>query len=65
MHELEEIVQIIQKVGIKEFMDKKLFDKKRKTWSFDSFIRSIYPKECKSIKFLFAKEFNELLNSRI
>ena len=56
MEEFENIIQIIQITGIKEFMSKKIFDKEKNEWLFDTFITEEFPEESKNLKFLFNDE---------
>ncbi len=58
INEFENMAQIINKVGIKNFMDKKLTNKEKRRWHFGPFMVKEFPKEYSAKKFLFEKEFN-------
>jgi hypothetical protein len=60
MEEFENIIQIIQITGIKEFMSKKIFDKEKNKWLFDTFITDEFPEESKKLKFLFNDEADKI-----
>jgi len=64
IHEFEEIVQIMQVVGIKKFMESKFSTPEYASWDFDPFVNNFYKKERKNAVFLFQKEFNDILSSR-
>ncbi|MBI2458968.1 MAG: hypothetical protein HYV53_00250 [Parcubacteria group bacterium] len=64
IREFEEIVQIMQAVGIKKFMKSKLATPEYTNWDFDPFVNTLYKKERKNAVFLFRKEFNNILSSR-
>lgn len=62
INELENMAQIINKVGIKNFMGKKLTDKEKRHWHFGPFMVREFSKEYTERKFLFQEEFdNEFL----
>jgi hypothetical protein len=60
MEEFENVIQIIQSTGIKEFMSKKVFDKEKNTWAFDTFIIYEFPNERRKLKFLFRDEADKI-----
>ncbi len=60
MEEFEILIQILQITGIKEFMSKKVFDKEKNTWPFDTFIIDEFPNESRKLKFLFSEEADEI-----
>ncbi|MFA6106261.1 MAG: hypothetical protein WC745_01165 [Patescibacteria group bacterium] len=64
IHEFEEIVQIIQTVGIKKFMESKFSTPEYASWDLGPFVNSFYKEERKSAIFLFQKEFDDMLSAR-
>lgn len=60
IQEFEEAIQVMQVVGIKEFMEKKLFDDGKREWAFGVFLRSEFPEAAKSVRFLFPDDFKGL-----
>lgn len=60
VEEFEDIIQMIQITGIKEFISKKVFNKDKNEWLFHSFIINDFPEESKKLKFLFMEDFNKI-----
>ncbi len=61
--EFENMIQIIQKTGISDFMQKKVFDDDKKKWAFQSFMSSIFTEYYKNAKFLFKEDYQSIFNS--
>ena len=61
--EFENIIQIIQKTGISDFMQKKVFDNDKKKWAFQSFMNSTFTEYYKNTKFLFEEDYQSIFNS--
>jgi len=64
IQDFEMMVQVMEKVGIKLFMEKKVFDEYKEKWSFFPFITSVFPNEKKDIKFLFPDDFDKIFPKR-
>ncbi len=60
IQEFEEAIQVMQVVGIKKFMEKKLFDDGKHEWAFGAFLHSEFPEAAKSVRFLFPDDFKRL-----
>jgi hypothetical protein len=60
INEFEMMAQIINQVGVKNFMDKKLAEKEKRRWHFGPFMVHEFPKEYNSRKFLFRAEFDKI-----
>lgn len=58
--EFEELMQIIQIVGIKKFMSSKVFDREKRSWLFSSYMSSDFPEELNKTQFLFEANFNTI-----
>ncbi len=63
IQEFEVAIQTINHTGIKEFMEKKVMDKEKKTWSINTFASSEFPEISKNYKPLFVDEFDALFSS--
>jgi hypothetical protein len=61
--EFEKIIQIIQKTGISDFMQNKVFDDNKKKWAFQPFMSSEFTKHYKDAKFLFEEDYQGIFNS--
>jgi len=57
----EDVVQIINQVGIEHFMKNKVFDKEKRTWLFDSYMRNNFPEIMEKNVNLFADEATEFI----
>jgi len=64
IQDFEIMVQIMEKVGIKTFIEKKVYDKDKKKWGFRPFIINKFPKENKSVRFLFTDDFDKIFPKR-
>ncbi len=56
VQDFEGIMQVMQITHIKEFMDKKVFNKEKIDWLFRPFMSNEFAEESKKIKFLFKDE---------
>lgn len=65
IEEFEIMIQIIGQVGIKKFMEKKVYDQDKEKWSFFPFLKNEFPEEYKSAKFLFPTDFNKIFPEQI
>ncbi len=63
--EFEMMIQIMEKFGIKQFMEKKLLDAERQKWAFYSFIKDQFGEEIKNLKTLFYSDFNKIFPERL
>ena len=61
--EFEKMIQIIQKIGVSEFMQKKVFDDDKKKWAFQPFMSNVFTEYYKDTKFLFKKDYQNIFNS--
>ncbi len=51
------------KIGILDFMQKKVFDDDKKKWAFQPFMSSIFTEYYKNAKFLFKEDYQSIFNS--
>lgn len=63
--ELEVMIQIMERVGIEVFMEKKLLDADKRKWSFYPFMKSDFFDELKNTKPLFSKDFSKIFPDRL
>lgn len=61
--EFEKMVQIIEKTGILNFMQNKVFDSEKKKWEFQSYMNSEFTEYYRNAKFLFEKDYNDIFSS--
>lgn len=61
--EFEYMIQIMQKTGISDFIQKKVFDDDKKKWAFQSFMNSTFTENYKNAKFLFEEDYQSIFNS--
>jgi hypothetical protein len=59
----EDIAFIIQFRSINDLMSKKVFDKEKIIWSFESYLFSVYPNEMRHANFLFSQEYHDIFES--
>jgi len=64
VQEFEAITQIISRLGIDNFMSKKLSNKEWRVWDFNEYCKSAFPEEYRETKFLFAADFNKIFSER-
>ena len=64
-NEFEEMIQIIQSVGIDAIIGKKLDDPETASWEMATFLLNIYPKEHEKIRNLFPEVFNSIFPEEI
>ena len=62
VQDFEGIMQVMQITHIKEFMDRKVFDKEKNEWFFRPFMSNEFEEESKKIKFLFEDEAKIVLS---
>lgn len=65
VQEFEAMVQIMEKVGIKTFMGRKVYDQDKEKWMFFPFMKSEFPEENKTIRFLFPNDFDAIFPKRL
>lgn len=65
IHELENILQIMNIVGIRKVMERKVFDKEKRQWSFGPYVESEFPEAAKKLNFLFNEDFDHMLPENI
>ncbi|MHC4276559.1 MAG: hypothetical protein ACYSTI_04405 [Planctomycetota bacterium] len=58
--EFEQMMQIIQNVGIQKFMDKKWLKSEESTRDIAAYMSNYFPEERKKAKFLFEDDFDEI-----
>lgn len=58
--EFEILVQVVQQVGISNFMRGKVFDPEKKSWAFKEYTRNQYPEQYNGSKFLFESDYEKI-----
>lgn len=61
--EFEEMIQIIEQVGIKKFIGGKVMNKEKNSYAYQSYLHSEFPEEKVNIKSLFKNEWDEIFSS--
>jgi len=64
IQDFELMVQIMEKVGIKKFIEKKVYDQDKEKWGFRPFIINEFPNENKILRFLFPDDFDKIFPKR-
>ncbi len=57
--EFEQMIQIIQTVGVEKFMENKL-EREKRLWSFSPFMKSQYTEELNKVKNLFPNDYQQI-----
>lgn len=60
IEEFEKAIQIMTRIGLKTFMNKKVLDREKRTWPFASFMTREFPREYAEVSDLFPETVREI-----